>query len=649
MPGSRYEDWHHTRYEGDVEAGKALLPLARKVLGFTVQQAGYNDLLTHKHVHRLPGGAQITGEINGGIPRVTIFVPFTDGSPERRYPPNDFVVWARTSVLPAGIDPDRPQQILRPEWRTYFDSTDTAGYDAFAGEKGTYGGQIPEGLLYAGNSDWKHADGRRISWYGPSARYWYDVWRQPRAQYGKHVFHFGRVLLDVDAYVLAAEPEWAERWVLGAAIRGSRLYVVMADLPATVTWPTPPASAAFGPDAWSTPLYPITAIPIALRSFQLAMDDSATPPRPFVVGGSDRTLWADVRTSAAAPWHFDEKGERAVCHMPPVEPRMYFRGLGNLIRPSATHQRLELVIDFEDDSATLSSSAVSMAAGINAAGVFAEDGASVLEVVRRDVLDDEAGLVYRLHGHEYPAFMSVFSADGDSHWMRRQIMWADLREGVLLLWCEEVFGDLNPWTFRARVVLCRGGIEQVLWEDGNTVNNFVSGDVLRLILDRLNAAAVAPMALAHLLPMGAMTDAGGVGTFDAQASLLHPQWGKPARKSEYYGQVVYAFTAGPWTNGQSAADMANDIAANTQTDLLGRHTHPGFASHKGWTLVSYPMNAGINARRVVLHHAADGLEQVDLATLTGVAGSDITEAGIVGYDARYHPIWILGPAPGSAS
>ena len=36
MPAPRYEDWHHTRFEGDVDAAKALFPLARKVLGFTV-------------------------------------------------------------------------------------------------------------------------------------------------------------------------------------------------------------------------------------------------------------------------------------------------------------------------------------------------------------------------------------------------------------------------------------------------------------------------------------------------------------------------------------------------------------------------------------------------------------------------------------
>src|SRR5690606_35861489 len=148
-------------------------------------------------LHRqLEDGTVIVAEKHGDIPRITI----TPAPPQPSIPPpivrDDFVVWARTGALPDGIDEDRPQQILRPAWTTFFDNADVEGYEDFTGDKGTYGGMFPQGLLLAGNIDWlSPITGERISWYGPSSRYWYDDWRLPRAQYGKHVFHLGQVLL----------------------------------------------------------------------------------------------------------------------------------------------------------------------------------------------------------------------------------------------------------------------------------------------------------------------------------------------------------------------------------------------------------------------------------------------------------------------
>lgn len=73
MPGPRYEGWHHLRIEGDKAAAAALLPTARKVLGYVRQQAQFNGLQTYKHVLPVDGG-KIIGEIIGGQPRVTIDV-----------------------------------------------------------------------------------------------------------------------------------------------------------------------------------------------------------------------------------------------------------------------------------------------------------------------------------------------------------------------------------------------------------------------------------------------------------------------------------------------------------------------------------------------------------------------------------------------
>ena len=172
MPAPRYEDWHHTRYEGDVDAGKALLPLARKVLGFATEQARANGLSTYKHVHHLPDGGTITAELIGGIPRVTIDVPPPEGGREPLFPPEDFVVWSRSGAYPIGLDPDDPRQILKPPggngddgagpWTTYWFNASVTGYDVFGGRKSIYQPVFPEGLSKAGNLDWRGPNRERI-------------------------------------------------------------------------------------------------------------------------------------------------------------------------------------------------------------------------------------------------------------------------------------------------------------------------------------------------------------------------------------------------------------------------------------------------------------------------------------------------------
>ena len=87
----------------------------RKVLGFAVEQARFNGLQTYKHIHQLEGGGYIIGEVNGGIPRVTIHVPPVTGERKKITVEGDYVVWARTSdTYPDGIDPDEPLDTLDP-------------------------------------------------------------------------------------------------------------------------------------------------------------------------------------------------------------------------------------------------------------------------------------------------------------------------------------------------------------------------------------------------------------------------------------------------------------------------------------------------------------------------------------------------------
>lgn len=633
---ARHTDWRHTRVIGaPPEAAAPYLPEARKLLGQVFEDAAFNNLGVHKLRKVLDDGTVIVAEKHGEIPRVTITPALPPPTERPTTGHDDFVVWARTTAQPDGIDAAHPQQILRPSWRTFFFDEDVAGFDVFPGSKGQYAGTFPAGVPLAGNIDWRNEAGERFSWYGPSSRYWYDDWRQPRAQYGKHVFNLGQILLDVDAYCTASDEDFAERYVMGASKVGASLYVVMAALPEAVSWPPPPASATQSPDAWSAPSYPITDIPLVLRRFSVTTSPAKPGPMKYgIAAHSHEDLWSGTVPRAASPWHFDAAGKSAVTHVPPASSQIIERGT-DVVRPSVSHLRLKLEIA-ADGSVSRSDTAITLLPGGSAA-LLAEDGHYDLQIVRKAVGNDGDALVYRYAGHDYTALRSesapVFRYD------RRQIIWADLRDGTLLLWNDSIVQDLG-WNFTAALILCRDGVETVLWSDGNTAANFGSGDAIALILARLAAGSVAPLALAHLHAFGVLTGGGG-GVHDAQLSLLHAHYFVPFRKADIFGQDVFAFDAGPWTNSQSKVDVARDISANTQVDGLGHTTLPGFATSKGSSVFSYPMNAGINGRRIVLAHATGST----LADLTGVAGSDTTEAGQVGNDARYHPVWLLGKPP----
>lgn len=631
MSGTRYEDWHHTRYEGDVDAGKALLPLGRKVLGFAVQQAKVNGLQTHKYVHRLPNGGTIVGEINGGIPRLTISVPPSEPSPQPRRLRDGFVVWAKDSDQPAGIDPEHPQQILRPEWRTFFYDSDVAGYEGFPFDKGVYAPEFPPGLLYAGNIDWMDSDGVRFSWYGPSSRYWFDDWRLPRAQYGKYVFCLGRILLDVDAYANSLDEPFGERYVLGAARDGMSLLVVMADLPAEIP-SNPPASPSAEPDGWSTPSYPTADIPVAVRRFTLTWNPAEPHPMKYGVGGHE-DVWAGMVPRGCAPWFFDAEATTAVTYLPPESAEFTMRG-STTFYPSTSNTCLRLDVA----SGNVGASAVSLGPG-TAVAPIAEEAGEVLSIVRKTHAGYANALFYRLDGADYLAF-SVRASPSVTRYDRRHIIWADLRERILLVWADSIDATTG-FLFEASIRICRGGAESVIWEDSTGVATIGAGDAIHTMLEAFAARDVAPSGLAHLNAFGVMLGGWPGGTHNAQLALLQAHGFMPFRKSDTFGETRFVVSGSSWTNFSSKAGIADDIAANTHVDQLGHTTLPGFATIAEHSVFSYPMNVGINGRRVVLSHATNG----DLAALTGVAGVDTTEAGILGNDATYHPIWPLGQMP----
>ena len=313
---ARYEDWHHTRYEGDVDAGKALLPLARKVLGYTVQEAGRQGLQTFKHVHR-QDGVEIVGELIGGQPRVTIRVVRPE-PPRERIELDDFVVWARDVDHPDGIDATYPQQILRPEWTTYFYSGSIDGYDAFPGNKNVYLNPFSTGLRHAGNLDWEGPDKVRVSWYGPSTRYFFDPFVRSKVQYGHQVFMLGQVVLDLSTHDDSTPTTCL--WVMGAAINGNDLYVVQAQLPDE---PTTTGTVNANVQQCDS-MYTTGDIPHELHRYSL-IPDPALPISRIAASDSREILWAGTIPRGCSPWFFDPDAVRA--HT--FAPAPGFTGAGN--------------------------------------------------------------------------------------------------------------------------------------------------------------------------------------------------------------------------------------------------------------------------------------------------------------------------------
>ena len=632
MPGPRYEDWSHTHVKGDLDAAAPYVNEARKLLGYVEEDAARMDLGVHSMRRELQDGTVVIAEKHGAIPRMTIIPAPAKQPPPPQVVKDDFVVWARTTALPDGIDEDRPQQILRPAWKTFFDNSDVDGYGAFPGDKGTYGGMFPQGLLHAGNVDWvSPITGERISWYGPSSRYWYDDWRLPRAQYGKHVFHLGQVLLDVDAYADALEEPFLERYVLGAAMTASHLYLVMADLPEAIDTSTPPPTPADNPDGWSTSSYPQGTIPLVLRRFQLAVVPA--PPNPMeytVVGHED--LWDATIARAVAPWVFDADVTTIVSYLPPADAGWQRRGASTWLYPSTTNACLRLDIE----AASLSTTAVSLDAGPSVAPLAEENGI-VLSIVRKSHGGNPNALHYRIGEHDYVAMAGIGPSEFASYtqYSMRNVVWADLRENALLLRADEY--DHATLTITVSFVLCKDGVETALWAE--TADAGISGqwrDIVKGLLDQFGERAVAPSALAHLNAFG-MTP-GGL-THNGRAALLLNQYYLFFREAETAGATRFSSNGSSWTNASSKTDLATDIGANTQVDLLGRTTLPGFATYKGYSVFSLQMSrSNINGERIVLAHATAST----LAAVTGVPGETTTEAGVAGNDARYHPVWLLG-------
>lgn len=674
MSGPRYTGWHHTRIVGDRDAGSVYLPEARTLLGYVMDEAERNQLGVHSARRELKDGTVIIAEKHGAIPRVTITPAGSEGEEIKLQVPSDFVVWARDAGHPAGIDAEHPQQILRAKkakpagtaggnggihaaegggaaadvsWQTFFFNSDVDGYEDFALAKGTYGGLFPGGVPRAGNVDWCGEDGERISWYGPSSRYFFDVFHQPRSQYDKKVFMQGRVILDVDDY-LAHSPHdagFTEHYVLGAALRKDSgtwwLYVAQADLPTVATsTATIPANTIFFGES-----LPQADVSVRINRYAMLTSDAHPAIELSAANNGREALWAGVITSGVQPWIFDAACERAVTFAANTNATAttstYVPGLAGAPGETDVWYSATLTID-EDNvaSATVTTATVSQTGGNKA--TLARDfkgGAAVdLLVSRSTQFNTPAAPVLSLGGASWPLHYREAIAGG-YRYFKRWLLHADLREGEVLFFVQDVTvpDDVNvALSGETWVELWRGGarITSIQALGGAVTTTGLPQAVATLVdaslsdlYNRASGYALAPSWFVY----GQVGYAYGTtvgGAFAGIAPMFALVW-PPA--SELYGSYgARATTPGAPTTVASQRDAS---FADNSADFDGHTSAISCATVDNVTVFSVPAFAAGNDAS--LSFADDS----PLGALTGVAGAN----------ARYHPIWLLGqPLPEAA-
>lgn len=660
MSGARYTDWTHTRVLGDRDAAAPYVPEARKLLGFVIDEAKRNGLGVHQITRDLPDGTRIIAEKHGEIPRITIVpVPGGQGKPEPETP-DDFVVWSRDQGQPAGIDAECPQQILRaqrpedgassfggitvtgskPVWKTFFFKAETAGHEDFPGRKGTYFGMFPEGVRFAGNVDWKGPVGQRVSWYGPSTRYWYDPHIKPRQQYGKFVFLLGHKLLDVEQYLLDSDPDpaFAARWVMGAALDGNRLYVVHAELPEPVTDTTPgPADRATVDQPW-----PVGDVLIEVCTYAVARTDAVTWD---VVAGSRQVLWSGSLANALNPWFFNESVTAAVSVALPgnvvaqqhIDPPADF----SLRTPAPSGDQAIHTFRRTDDGPVLESTSVSLSTGPSEATVAVDFvGDQMLQMKMQRYPQDELQDVFALElaGTTWPLatglWLGVIDTRASYRVHARFVMHADIREQAVVVHHSERTVRINTFAIdiSESVEIWRKGALVVRHELTDAPLN--TGWTRSMLFlpglsggDADTLGIVSGIALAPSFPL-------------YQIYTAHQQTNPSFLWQGAHGLVSYLgypaasrFGTARWNTSitDRLDNYTDESGLRITADFDGNNSVLGCATANGITMLSCYAFEYQTGRS--LNYVDDG----QLPELTG----------LVGEDARYHPIWLLGKQPPS--
>lgn len=233
MPAPRYTGWVHMRVVGDKDAAAALIPTARKVLGYVIDESKAKGLGVNKRSQKVEGG-EIIAEYIGGQPRITIVVE-SGGEQRQPVPSGGFLLWPRwnvplsnpsnpgTQVDPTGLHPSAWLEFVGNAKVTHYwerwdvvDDIQGARYESY-NQPHLY----PDGMRYWGNVDWKDGSDLSLSVYGWQSRYWNDT-SVPDAT-ARWVFQQGQVLFDRIAYrdAMDTPPEYLSWRINSACLRKS--------------------------------------------------------------------------------------------------------------------------------------------------------------------------------------------------------------------------------------------------------------------------------------------------------------------------------------------------------------------------------------------------------------------------------------------
>jgi hypothetical protein len=667
VPGARDTDWTHVRVVGDRDAAAPYLSYARKLLGYTKEEAARNNLGTHAVIKRLPDGAVVTAELHGSIPRITITPP--GGEESKGLQGLDrFVVFARDDDHINGVDEDWPEQWLdapgvtrQDDWMTRFHDAGMDAYADFDGNKGIYAtiegrNAFQDGVLHYGNIDHCGKNGYRVSWYGPSSRVSADGYVNPGVTWRRKVFLHGAELLDTAGYE-AVSPETGtlgDTAVFGAGIAGLRLYVVQGPT-TTVDTSTPPS---YPPDKGyinsSVAFFGVGAR-LFLCRYRLAQGGEAGARIELrVVENSREILWQqDWEGKEIQPWFFSPDCKEAsgmnghISSSALVAVNRVDATVGSGFSfadpagtPLAVQDRDErFTLTISGGGASLSSEYASLPAGGGTAVLardYDADGVRVeLMAWRGSEGGDDGVLAFEMDGRRWP----LQARSGDHQIVRHYLLHADLPQRTLVFAvCQFTYTD--PADNGFGYTLTGGSVEVQIWRRG-----------VKVATIPVSAAALAT-GIAHLAPLTQAVR--GASLWSAlntvaipPSMLLHGAFWMysrdthtdPQKASEaigvFGGGGMFAFLAFPevYTFGWFRfIGGANTKFGTDRTELYDyeidrdtSYTPLSCATLGDQTLLSgYPLVPG--------DEAASLTYPPELGALTGVSGAH----------SRYHPLWRLG-------
>lgn len=363
---ARYENWHHLRVEGDPAAARALIPLARKVLGATVEQAAFNKLQTHKFVHKIDNGGEIVGELIGGIPRVTIKTgPGGKGREIRTL--EGFYFARKTAENAEGTSAmmvEPREDIEGDDWTALFYSSSSDGYDDVSEDRrGVYvdvfgsAAKKPWKRMETGNGMWVDRDTKEaVTWYRGYPGYWPLHFRHPITNYALFVSIYGHLVYT------APFVEWR---VLAAAKRGMYLYVMIAEDLGALNPPARPATAEESGTVWFSQPYTDEAYTYSLWRYPLTIEtqpDTLIDTYKAVRHEYAEMLWQGTLELAYGAWTFNadctsvvtiQLPRRAMLafHVYKDEDAMLWRTSADMFDdyPVAEAKRIELTIEHVDE------------------------------------------------------------------------------------------------------------------------------------------------------------------------------------------------------------------------------------------------------------------------------------------------------------